>query len=124
MYERTDFSIEAEAEREDRERFAAREERFTPTIADRKPAYSAGPWIIGRDNQIDGNGGTVVQPGAISWTPDATLIAASPRMLDALRDIRKIVDNYIDGAPDRSTLANVANHVAIIADAALAQVEG
>jgi hypothetical protein len=51
------------------------------------PTHTPGPWTVTgnrreRTIQIDtANGrGTVVQPNAISWTPDAVLIAQAPEM--------------------------------------------
>ena len=50
-----------------------------------------GPWIVventrERTIQIDtaNHHGTVVGPGAISWLPDAPLLAAAPEMLEML----------------------------------------
>ena len=54
-------------------------------------AHTPGPWVVTanrreRTIQIDtaDGRGTVVQPGAISWAPDAALLAASPSLLHAL----------------------------------------
>ncbi len=50
-------------------------------------AHTPGPWKVvenkrERTVQIDTETGTVVNPGAISWIPDARLIAAAPTMRD------------------------------------------
>jgi hypothetical protein len=50
--------------------------------------HSKGAWMVVRDKrtravQIDAGTGTVVQPGGISWLPDAHLIAAAPELYEA-----------------------------------------
>ena len=57
--------------------------------------HTPGPWTIGNDGQIDGGGGTVVQPYAIDWAPDRRLIRAAPELLDALGKNRTDGDGVI-----------------------------
>lgn len=61
--------------------------------------HTPGPWAVTRNErertvQIDtANGrGTVVQPGAISWLPDAPVIAAAPELLALVVKVVEIAD--------------------------------
>lgn len=64
--------------------------------------HTKGPWVV-RDNkreqtvQIDtaDGRGTVVQPNAITWRPDAKLIAAAPTLLEMLRDLVDRLDRDV-----------------------------
>jgi hypothetical protein len=65
-------------------------------MAERSVAHTPGPWTVTENTrertvQIDtANGrGTVVQPRAISWKPDAALIAAAPDLLAALEQAER-----------------------------------
>lgn len=73
--------------------------------------FTPGPWIVSK-NQREGTSqidtadgrGTVVQPRAISWAPDARLIAAAPEMLEFVRRVARPLAIY-QSPEDKTALA-------------------
>jgi hypothetical protein len=90
-----------------------------------KPIHTPGPWVIG-DRKPDSHatrictivGGSAIHGAAQAvddWQADAKLIAAAPELLEALQELRDLMQGVIDGdyEPDSLTLQ--------IADAAIAK---
>ena len=75
----------------------------TQTKAVRVGAHTPGPWTVVNERgsvHVNGGGGTVVMPDAIGWLPDATLIAAAPDLLDALRELAGVTERALSGDYD------------------------
>ena len=70
--------------------------------------------------QVDEPGGTVVQPGAISWQPYGLLIAAAPDLLRACTAAMLALRGY----EYANVEAGLAREVADVCAAAIARVEG
>jgi len=77
--------------------------------------HTPGPWVVSENKrertvQIDtaDGRGTVVQPGAITWLPDAPLIASAPEMYALLIDAVAVMESAgVDCAEARALFAKI-----------------